>query len=103
MSTTTVPFPDIKNPGVRKNLRLDGHVGLDGDGPASARFDLAHHCLGRRAVALVIHGHGITLARRQTGQRSANAPAAARDQQNLAHILPPAQSRPIRYKAAYQH
>ena len=24
MSTTTIPFPDIKNPGVRKNLRLDG-------------------------------------------------------------------------------
>ncbi|CAM5793675.1 ferredoxin:protochlorophyllide reductase (ATP-dependent) iron-sulfur ATP-binding protein [Rhizobacter fulvus] len=24
MSTTTVPFPDIKSPGVRKNLRLDG-------------------------------------------------------------------------------
>jgi len=24
MSTTTVPVPDIKNPGVRKNLRLDG-------------------------------------------------------------------------------
>ena len=24
MSTTTIPIPDIKNPGVRKNLRLDG-------------------------------------------------------------------------------
>ena len=24
MSTTTIPVPDIKNPGVRKNLRLDG-------------------------------------------------------------------------------
>ena len=24
MSTTTVPIPDIKSPGVRKNLRLDG-------------------------------------------------------------------------------
>jgi light-independent protochlorophyllide reductase subunit L len=24
MSTTTVPFPDIKSPGLRKNLRLDG-------------------------------------------------------------------------------
>ena len=24
MSTTTIPFPDIKSPGVRKNLRLDG-------------------------------------------------------------------------------
>ncbi|MBN9205499.1 ferredoxin:protochlorophyllide reductase (ATP-dependent) iron-sulfur ATP-binding protein [Methylibium petroleiphilum] len=24
MSITTVPFPDIKNPGIRKNLRLDG-------------------------------------------------------------------------------
>jgi light-independent protochlorophyllide reductase subunit L len=24
MSTTTVPFPDIKSPGIRKNLRLDG-------------------------------------------------------------------------------
>jgi len=33
MSTTTVPFPDIKSPGVRENLRLDGEgslqVGLD--------------------------------------------------------------------------
>ena len=24
MSTTTIPIPDIKSPGVRKNLRLDG-------------------------------------------------------------------------------
>jgi len=24
MSTTTIPFPDIKSPGLRKNLRLDG-------------------------------------------------------------------------------
>lgn len=28
MSTTTVPFPDIKTPGVRKNLRLDGEGSL---------------------------------------------------------------------------
>ena len=28
MSTTTVPFPDIKSPGVRKNLRLDGEGSL---------------------------------------------------------------------------
>jgi light-independent protochlorophyllide reductase subunit L len=28
MSTTTVPFPDIKHPGVRKNLRLDGEGSL---------------------------------------------------------------------------
>ena len=28
MSTTTVPFPDIKAPGVRKNLRLDGEGSL---------------------------------------------------------------------------
>ena len=28
MSTTTIPIPDIKNPGVRKNLRLDGEGSL---------------------------------------------------------------------------
>ena len=28
MSVTTVPFPDIKTPGVRKNLRLDGEGSL---------------------------------------------------------------------------
>jgi light-independent protochlorophyllide reductase subunit L len=28
MSTTTVPFPDIKTPGFRKNLRLDGEGSL---------------------------------------------------------------------------
>ena len=28
MSTTTFPIPDIKNPGVRKNLRLDGEGSL---------------------------------------------------------------------------
>ena len=28
MSTTTVPFPNIKTPGVRKNLRLDGEGSL---------------------------------------------------------------------------
>ena len=26
MSTTTFPIPDIKSPGIRKNLRLDGVV-----------------------------------------------------------------------------
>ena len=28
MSTTTIPVPDIKNPGTRKNLRLDGEGSL---------------------------------------------------------------------------
>ena len=28
MSTTTIPFPDIKSPGIRKNLRLDGEGSL---------------------------------------------------------------------------
>ena len=27
MSTTTIPVPDIKSPGIRKNLRLDAMLG----------------------------------------------------------------------------
>ena len=33
MSTTTIPFPDIKNPDVRKNL------GLDGEGSVQVQTD----------------------------------------------------------------
>jgi light-independent protochlorophyllide reductase subunit L len=38
MSTTTVPMPDIKNPGVRKNLRLDGEGSVQVELDASVKI-----------------------------------------------------------------
>ena len=38
MSTTTIPFPDIKSPGVRKNLRLDGEGSVQVELDASVKI-----------------------------------------------------------------
>ena len=38
MSTTTIPFPDIKSPGVRRNLRLDGEGSVQVELDASVKI-----------------------------------------------------------------
>ena len=61
-----------------EDVRFDRHVGLHGDGATAAANDLVDHGVGRLALPVIVHAHGVAARPGHSRGGGADAATAAR-------------------------